>query len=49
MRTVTFHVAQNQLAVWNTKKQWAVEPGEYTVTVGGSSADIAQQTKFNLK
>ncbi|HXR74942.1 MAG TPA: glycoside hydrolase family 3 N-terminal domain-containing protein [Bryobacteraceae bacterium] len=47
-RTVTFHVAQNQLAVWNTKRQWAIEPGEYTVMVGGSSVDIAQQTKFRL-
>jgi beta-glucosidase len=47
-RTVTFHVAQNQLAVWNTKRQWAIEPGEYTVMVGGSSVDIAQRTKFRL-
>jgi beta-glucosidase len=47
-RTVTFQVAQDQLAVWNSKKQWAIEPGEYTVMVGGSSADIAQRTKFKL-
>ena len=47
-RTVTFHVPQDQLAVWNTKNQWAIEPGEYTVMVGGSSANIAQRTKFRL-
>jgi beta-glucosidase len=48
IRTVTFHLPQDQLAVWNTKKQWAIEPGEYTAMVGGSSADIAQRTKFKL-
>jgi beta-glucosidase len=47
-RTVTFRVPQDQLAVWNTKKEWAIEPGEYTVMVGGSSANIAQRTKFRL-
>ena len=47
-RTVTFRVPQDQLAVWNTKKQWAIDPGEYTVIVGGSSVEIAQRTKFKL-
>ncbi len=36
-RKVTFRVPQKQLAVWNAEKQWAVEPGKYTVWVGGSS------------
>ena len=35
--TVTFLVAQTQLAVWNESGRWAVEPGNYTVWVGGSS------------
>lgn len=34
---VTFHIPQEQLAVWNAEKKWVVEPGSYTVWVGGSS------------
>ena len=36
-KTVTFAVPQEQLAVWNAEGRWAVEPGKYTVWVGGSS------------
>ncbi len=36
-KTVTFHVAQQQLAVWNAERRWAVEPGSYTVWAGGNS------------
>lgn len=36
-RTVTFNIPQRQFAVWNAEKRWAVEPGQYTVWVGGSS------------
>lgn len=36
-QTVTFRVPQKQLAVWNAEQRWAVEPGNYTVWVGGSS------------
>lgn len=36
-RTVTFRIRQSDLAVWNTERRWAVEPGGYTVTVGNSS------------
>lgn len=36
-RTLNFRVPQTQLAVWNMDRQWAVEPGQYTVWVGGSS------------
>ncbi|QNI34338.1 glycoside hydrolase family 3 C-terminal domain-containing protein [Alloacidobacterium dinghuense] len=40
-RTVTFHLKQSELAVWNLKHQWAVEPGSYTIMVGNSSlADL---------
>ena len=37
MRTVTLRIPQRQLAVWNAEGKWAVEPGSYTVWVGGSS------------
>ena len=37
LRTVTFHLPQDQLAVWNEWQRWVVEPGAFTVWVGGSS------------
>ena len=36
-KTVEFHLKPSQLAVWNTKHEWSVEKGPYTVFVGGSS------------
>jgi beta-glucosidase len=36
-KAVVFHLKQTQLAVWNLKHEWAVEPGPYTVVAGGSS------------
>jgi beta-glucosidase len=47
-RTVTFRVPCDQLAVWNAEKKWAVEAGNYTVWVGGSS-EATLSTKFMLK
>jgi beta-glucosidase len=37
-RTINLRLKQADLAVWDTNRQWTIEPGEYTVTVGGSSA-----------
>ena len=47
-QTVTFRVPQEQLAVWNVEDRWSVEPGNYTVWVGGSS-EASLTTKFLLK
>jgi beta-glucosidase len=47
-RTVTMHLRQSQLAVWNAEKTWAVEPGYYTLWVGGSS-EATLTTRFLLK
>ena len=47
-RTVTFLVPQEQIAVWNAEKTWAVEAGGYTVWVGGSS-QASLSAKFELK
>ena len=47
-RTVTFHLTPYELEVWNTQKQWAVEEGGDTVTVGGSSVG-GLSTQFSLK
>jgi beta-glucosidase len=47
-RSVTFVVPQSQLAVWNVEGRWVVEPGAFTVWVGGDSqADLS--TKFTLR
>ena len=47
-RTVTFRAPQEQIAVWNAEKVWAVEAGEYTVWVGGSS-QASLSAKFDLQ
>ena len=47
-RTVTFRIPQDQLAVWNTERKWAVEPGEYTVWAGGSS-EATLSARFYLQ
>lgn len=47
-RKVTMHLRQSQLAVWNVENRWAVEPGYYTLWVGGSS-EAAMTTRFLLK
>jgi beta-glucosidase len=47
-RSVTFMVPQSQLAVWNAEGRWVVEPGAFTLWVGGDSrADLS--TKFTLR
>ncbi|OYW04298.1 MAG: beta-glucosidase, partial [Acidobacteria bacterium 37-65-4] len=47
-RLMTLHVKQADLAVWGADKKWEVEPGEFTVTVGGSSAK-GESANFTLK
>jgi beta-glucosidase len=47
-KMVTMHLHQKQLEVWNAEKAWAVEPGYYTLWVGGSS-EAALTTRFLLK
>jgi beta-glucosidase len=47
-RMVTMHLHQKQLEVWNAEKAWALEPGYYTLWVGGSS-EAALTKRFLLK
>ncbi len=47
-QTVTFLIPQEQLAVWNAEGRWAIEPGNYTVWVGGSS-QATLTARFLLK
>lgn len=46
-RSVTFHLEQRQLAVWDRHKKWIVEPGEFIVWVGGSS-EATLSSRFSL-
>jgi len=45
---LTFNLKHSDLAVWGAGREWKVEPGEFTVTVGGSSAS-GVSAKFDLK
>lgn len=45
-RTVTFHLEPEDLAVFNQKGKWVVEPGTFEVMVGGSSDAIEGTAKF---
>jgi len=40
---VTFEVGPEQLSLWNREMKRVVEPGEFKIMVGSSSADIRQQ------
>jgi len=44
-KQVIFRIPQDQLAVWNAEGKWAVEAGQYTLWVGGSSR-ASLTTKF---
>ncbi|HEV2328196.1 MAG TPA: glycoside hydrolase family 3 N-terminal domain-containing protein [Verrucomicrobiae bacterium] len=45
---ITLHIKQSDLEVWGAERKWELEPGEFTVMVGGSSAaDLS--AKFNLE
>ena len=46
-KPVTLHVMQSDLMVWGADRKWELEPGEFTVMVGGSSAG-GLSAKFNL-
>ena len=37
-KTITFQIPQSQLAIWNAEGKWVIEPGQFTVWAGGSSA-----------
>ncbi len=43
-KTIQFHVRSADLAIWGVEQKWQVEPGEYTFTVGGSSAGGSSTT-----
>ena len=46
-RTVSFDITAEQLKFYNSTLNWACEPGEFEVMVGGNSRDV-QTKKFSL-
>lgn len=48
MKSITLQIPRSELAVWGANQEWAVEPGEFTASVGGSS-DADLSAKFVLK
>ena len=47
-RNVTLHIKKDDLAIWGAEQEWSVEPGEFTVWVGGDSRATLSK-KFNLE
>ena len=47
-KTVTLRIKHDDLAIWGANQEWAVEPGEFTVWVGGDSRATLNE-KFNLQ
>jgi beta-glucosidase len=46
-KSITLHIKRTDLEVWGADRKWNLEPGEFTVMVGGSSAaDLS--ARFNL-
>src|SRR5882724_1008665 len=49
-KKMTLRLKQSDLAIWGAQQSWKVEPGEYTVTVGGSSAgDLPASSNWTAK
>ncbi|MHB1155523.1 MAG: glycoside hydrolase family 3 C-terminal domain-containing protein [Phycisphaerales bacterium] len=48
-RTVTFELPTKDLADWDEQgSRWFVEPGEYEIEIGASSADIRLRQRFSV-
>lgn len=47
-KTVTFTIDQNKLAFYNSKLQWAAEPGDFQLMLGSASDDIRLESKLTL-
>ncbi len=47
-KTVSFDIPFRELEIWNAEQVWVVEPGKYTIWVGGSS-EATLQAGFDLR
>ena len=46
---VTFYLTEHDLAVYSVEKGWHLEPGEFTIMIGGSSENVVFSSSFKLK
>ena len=46
---VTFYLTERDLAVYSVEKGCHVEPGEFTIMIGGSSENVVFSSSFKLK
>ena len=48
-KTISFILDRSKLEYWTMNKKFEVEPGEFEVMVGASSADIRQKTMLKIQ
>ncbi len=48
-QTVEFNLTEKDFRLVDSKMQWTVEPGDFTILIGASSEDIRLKGSFNLK
>ena len=46
---VTFYLTERDLAVYSVEKGWHLEPGDYTIMIGGNSENVVLSSSFKLK
>ncbi|WP_316788350.1 glycoside hydrolase family 3 N-terminal domain-containing protein [Pedobacter frigoris] len=47
-RTVEFNLTADDLKLMDSKMQWVVEPGDFSIMLGASSDDIRLKGRFNI-
>jgi beta-glucosidase len=48
-QTVKFALDRNALSYWTSDNHFVIDPGEYEIQIGASSADIRQTVRFTVK
>ena len=46
---VTFYLTERDLAVYSVEKGWHLEPGDFTIMIGGSSENVVLSSSLKLK
>ena len=46
---VTFYLTEHDLSVYSKEKGWHVEPGEFTIMVGGNSENAMLSSSLEIK
>jgi beta-glucosidase len=46
---VAFYLTERDLAVYSVEKGWHLEPGDFTIMIGGSSENVVLSSSLKLK